>query len=195
MKLPILALGHSILKHKCDEVTNSFPHLEKLIEDLWETMQKANGCGLAAPQIGLAISLFIVDSKTIFESLQKNNRLGYFDQSDKGIMETFINAKIIDHSEEFWEEDEGCLSLPNLSQKVKRHWTITIEYCNQNFEKRIQSFSGTTARIIQHEYDHKEGILYLDHLEPLTNKIMDSKLKKIIKGQVNPNYLMKFVSK
>lgn len=192
MKRAILAYGHSILKQKCKDIEKDYPELDKLISDMWETMKNANGCGLASSQIGLPIRLFIVDSKTTFENLDEADRKIYFDKDDKGIMETFINAKIVERSEQFWEDDEGCLSIPNLPQKVKRNWAIVIEYYSQNFEKQIRSFSGTTARMIQHEYDHTEGILYLDHLKPLTKKLMDGKLKKIMRGQIQIKYPMKF---
>ncbi|WP_345063998.1 peptide deformylase, partial [Sphingobacterium thermophilum] len=148
---------------------------------------------LASPQIGLPVRLFIVDSKSTFDSLGEEDRKFYFPQDDKGIMETFINAKIIQRSEELWEDEEGCLSIPNLFYKVKRNWAITIEYYNRNFEKQIRTFSGTTARMIQHEYDHTEGILYLDYLKPLTKKLLEGKLKKIARGQIKTRYPMKFV--
>lgn len=193
MRRPILAYGHSILKQKCNDIEKSYPELEKLIADIWETMKNANGCGLASPQIGLPIRLFIVDSKSTFENFEEADRAFYYAQNDEGIMETFINAKIIERSEELWEDEEGCLSIPNLSQKIKRNWAITIEYYNQNFEKQTRSFSGTTARMIQHEYDHTEGILYLDYLKPLTKKLMEAKLRKIVKGQIAPKYPMKFI--
>ena len=108
-------------------------------------------------------------------------------------METFINARIIERSERCWEDNEGCLSIPDLSQSVKRPWTIKMEFVTPEFEKQIRSFSGTTARMIQHEYDHTDGILYLDHLEPLTKRLLESKLKRIIKGQVKTKYPMRFV--
>lgn len=193
MKRAILAYGHSILKQKCNDIEKNYPELDKLIADMWETMKNANGCGLASPQIGLPIRLFVVDSKTTFENLDEADRKIYFTQDDKGIMETFINAKIIERSGHLWEDEEGCLSIPNLSQPVKRHWTITIEYYNKDFELQTQTYSGTTARMIQHEYDHTEGILYLDFLKPLTKKLMEGKLKKIIKGQIHTKYPMKFV--
>jgi len=134
MKRAILAYGHSILKQKCNDIEKSYPELDKLIVDMWETMKNANGCGLASPQIGLPIRLFIVDSKTTFENLDEADKEIYFEKDDSGIMETFINAKIIERSEQLWEDEEGCLSIPNLSQPVKRHWTITIEYYNKDFE-------------------------------------------------------------
>jgi peptide deformylase len=193
MKRAILAYGHSILRQKCKDIEKDYPELDKLIADMWETMKNANGCGLASPQIGLLIRLFVVDSKTTFENLEEADRENYFTQDDKGIMETFINAKIIERSEQLWEDEEGCLSIPNLSQPIKRHWTITIEYYNADFERQTKTYRGTTARMIQHEYDHTEGILYLDYLKPLTKKLMDGKLKKIMKGQIQTKYSMKFV--
>lgn len=192
MKRSILAYGHSILKQECNDIEKSYPGLDRLISDMWETMYNANGCGLAAPQIGYPIKLFVVDSKTTFENLEEADRKTYFDEADNGIVETFINAEITERSAETWQDEEGCLSIPNLSQKVSRNRTIKIAYFNKDFEKLIKIFSGTTARMIQHEYDHTQGILYLDHLKPLTRKLMESKLKKIMKGQINPKYPMKF---
>ena len=193
MKRSILAYGHHILKQKCNDVEKDYPELDKLIDDMWETMENANGCGLASPQIGLPIRLFIVDSKSTFDNLGEEERKLYFPKNEKGIMETFINANIIQRSEELWEYEEGCLSIPNLFYKVKRNWAITIEYYNRDFEKQIRTFSGTTARMVQHEYDHTEGVLYLDYLKPLTKSLVASKLQKILKGQIVPSYPMKFI--
>ena len=193
MRLSILSLGHKILKEKCENINPDYPNLGQLIIDMWETMQNANGCGLAAPQIGQPIRLFIVDSKSTYDILEESDRQAYYDNNDNGIMETFINAKIIECSERSWKDKEGCLSIPDLSQPVKRPWSITIEYYNTDFEKQIQTFNGTTARMIQHEYDHTDGILYIDHLKPLTKRLMDSKLKQIIKGQIKTKYPMKFI--
>lgn len=193
MKRAILAYGHSMLRQQCKDIEKEYSGLDKLIADMWETMRNANGCGLAAPQIGLPVKLFIVDSRTTFENLEEADREIYFDQDDKGIMETFINARIIERSGTLWEDGEGCLSIPGLLQKVKRHWTIKMEYYDHSFDKYIRSFSGTTARMIQHEYDHTEGILYLDYLKPLTKKLMATRLRKIMKGQIRPRYPMKFV--
>jgi peptide deformylase len=193
MKLPILSLGHRILKEKCKEISRDYPNLNNLVSDMWETMQNANGCGLAAPQIGQAIRLFIVDSQSTFENLEEAERQKYYDKEDEGIMETFINARIIERSQRCWEDEEGCLSIPDLSKPVKRNWSITIEYFDRNFEKQIETFNGATARTIQHEYDHTDGILYLDHLSPLTKQLMESKLKRIIRGKINSKYPMKFI--
>lgn len=192
MKLPILAYGHPLLRTACREITASFPRLDALICNMWDTMKAANGCGLAAPQVGQDIRLFIVDSKTTFDHLAPDERDGYFAPGDEGIAETFINARITHRSEETWEDPEGCLSIPGITQAVRRSWAITINYCNTNFEKQTKTFSGATARMIQHEYDHTEGIFYLDHLSPLKRKLLDAKLKRIAKGNVAVNYPMKF---
>lgn len=192
MRLQILSLGHQILKEKCENISPDYPNLDQLIRNMWETMQNANGCGLAAPQIGQLIRLFIIDSKSTYENLEESERQEYYDANDKGILETFINAQITERSERCWDDNEGCLSIPDLSQSVKRPWTITIEYFTLDFKKQTRIYSGTTARIIQHEYDHTEGILYLDHLKPLTKRLIESKLKRIIKGQIKTKYLMKF---
>lgn len=193
MRLSILALGHKILKEKCENINPDDPHLEQLIGDMWETMQNANGCGLAAAQIGQPIRLFIVDSKSTYENLEIAERQKYFDSNDQGIRETFLNAQILERSQYYWEDTEGCLSIPGLSQPVKRPWTITIEYETSDFKKQTKTYKGTTARMIQHEYDHTDGILYLDHLNPLMKRLMDSKLKRIIKGQIKTSYPMKFI--
>jgi peptide deformylase len=193
MTLPILAYGHSILRQKCEDIGKDFPNLDILIKDMLDTMQNASGCGLAAPQIGQKIRLFIVDSKTTYDNLEQKDEANAFEIEDIGIIETFINAKIINRSEKSWEDEEGCLSIPGLKQPVQRSWAITIEYFNQQFERQIKTFSGTTARMIQHEYDHIEGILYVDKLKPLKKKLLESKLKKIVNGHFKPAYPIKFV--
>jgi peptide deformylase len=181
MKLPIVVYGHHILREKCNEVQMSDGHLDNLIDNMWETMNIADGCGLAAPQIGKSIRLFIVDSQTTFETMQPEERPCYFNNNDKGIKETFINARIISYSDETWEDEEGCLSIPGLWQNVKRPWDITVEYFNRSFIRQRKTFSGYTARVIQHEYDHTEGILFIDRIAKISRKLIDRKLKKISK--------------
>lgn len=192
MNLPIIAYGNRILKQKCIEVHQNSPEIRKLIEDMWETMENSNGCGLSSSQIGKPLQLFVVDSAITYKNFSIEDQILYFEKNDKGIKETFINAKIINTSEETWEDYEGCLSIPGLSQKVKRPWEITIEYFNTDFIKQTKTFTGLTARIIQHEYDHTQGILYIDHLKSLTRKLIESRLKKIINGNISTGYLMKF---
>jgi peptide deformylase len=188
----ILAYGQSILRQKCDEITPNFPDLDQFIQDMWDTMYHAHGCGLAAPQIGKAIRIFVVDSKTTFENQDADERQKNFEAGDLGIQEVFINARIISCSERTWMDSEGCLSIPHISQKIARPWTINIQYMDQNFEPQTRTFGGLSARMIQHEYDHTEGILYLDYLKPLTKKLLEPKLKKITKGKLNTDYKMKF---
>jgi peptide deformylase len=193
MNLSILAYGNRILKQKCLQIEKNTSDLQTLIADMWDTMENANGCGLSSSQIGKPLQLFVADSQVAFENFDSEDRILYFEKNDKGIKETFINAKIIHTSEETWEDYEGCLSIPGLSQKVKRPWEITIEYLNQDFIKHTKVFTGLTARIIQHEYDHTQGILYTDRLKPLTKKLMESKLKKIVCGNIAVGYPMKFL--
>lgn len=192
MNLPILAYGNNILKQKCLQINEITPEIHQLVNDMWDTMENANGCGLASPQIGKPLQLFVVDSQITYQNLDTEDQILYFEKGDKGIKETFINAKIIHSSEEAWEDYEGCLSIPGLSQKVKRPWEITIEYLDRNFLKHTKTFKGMTARIIQHEYDHTQGVLYINRLKPLTKKLMESKLKKIASGNIVTGYPMKF---
>lgn len=193
MKRPIWAYGHTILREPCEDIEQDYPELKNLIADMWDTMNHANGCGLAAPQIGHPIRLFIVDSKSTFDNLQQPDRRTYFDKNDRGISETFINARIIDRSVLTWQDEEGCLSIPSLTQKINRNWEITIEYFNEAFIPQRRTFGGATARMVQHEYDHTQGVLFLDYLKPLTKRLLESKLKRIQKGKIQAKYAMKFV--
>lgn len=195
MILPILAYGHKMLREPCQNIGKSFPDLDRLTSDMWDTMENAKGCGLAAPQIGKPIRLFVVDSKTTYDNLDEEARKDYFDKHDTGIRESFINAEIIERSADYWDDEEGCLSIPGLSQEVSRPWSIKIKYYNHNFEEITASFSGATARMIQHEYDHTEGILYLDYLKPLTRKLLASRLERVAKGKTRAGYPVKFVDK
>ncbi|WP_207511207.1 peptide deformylase [Longitalea luteola] len=192
MQLPILSYGHSVLREKCQDIEAGYPELQKLIDNMWETMYGANGCGLAAPQVNVPVRLFLVDSKTTYDKMEDGEREDYFHPEDTGIVETFINAAIVEESEETWIDEEGCLSIPALSGRVNRPWSITIEYVNRAFEPQKKTFYGVTARMIQHEYDHTEGVLYLDYLKPLTRKLLQGKLEKIAKGQIKAKYPMKF---
>lgn len=193
MRRPIFAYGQPVLRQKCKHCSLNDPQLPSLIDDMWETMYNGEGCGLAAPQIGLPARLFTVDSKSTFESMTPEQREDLFPEGDTGILETFINAQILQRSDEQWNDNEGCLSIPGLSGNVRRPWGITIRYLDQNLTLQEKTFSGTTARIIQHEYDHTEGILYIDLLTPLARKILTGKLKRIQKGQVQTFYPMEFV--
>lgn len=192
MTLPILSYGHSILRQPCDEIDRDYPALDVLIGNMWETLYEANGCGLAAPQVNLPIRLFLVDSQTTYENLNNQERKEYF-SGDTGIKEVFINARITEKSDEIWTDTEGCLSIPTLAEEVKRPWSITITYYDRQFQKHTKTFSGATARIIQHEFDHTEGVLYLDYLQPIRRTLLKNKLKKIAAGKVKVKYPMKFL--
>jgi|SRR5581483_9092945 len=193
MLLPILSYGHSRLREKCNDIDAAYPNLETLITNMWETMYGARGCGLAAPQVNVPIRLFVVDSKATYDNMDEEERKRYFVPEDTGIIETFINAAITHRSPETWVDEEGCLSIPTLAENVERSWSITIEYHDQQFQRQAKTFYGATARMIQHEYDHTEGVLYLDYLKPLTRKLLAGKLEKIAKGKIRAKYPMKHV--
>jgi len=195
MILPILSYGHPTLRKNGEEVLPDYPGLNSLISDMWETLYNAKGCGLAAQQVNHALKLFLVDSKLSYEALQPELRPYYFGVNDTGIKETFINATIMHQSSETWEEEEGCLSIPNLVKPISRPVTITIEYQDQAFNRVIKTFSGNTARMIQHEYDHTRGVLYLDYLKPLARKLLAGKLKKISTGALPAKYPMNYLKK
>ncbi|MEK6451895.1 MULTISPECIES: peptide deformylase [Myroides] len=191
MKLSIVAYGNKALKEDCTEVTADYPELNQLVDNMWETMQNADGCGLAAPQIDKTIQLFVVDSVVMFENADEQERKINFVNGDTGIKETFINARIIGKSDETWDDIEGCLSIPDVFKRVNRPWSITIEYFDREFKPQTKTFYGTTARIIQHEYDHTRGVLFVDRLSSLTKKLISKKLDKIVKGKVFTDYKMK----
>ncbi|GAB2797469.1 peptide deformylase [Rhabdobacter roseus] len=194
MQLPILAYGHAMLRQKTQEVPAHYPGLDALIERMWITLYGANGCGLAAPQVNQPLRLFLVDSQSTYHQLADKDRQGYFAPDDTGLVETFINATIVERSAETWRDTEGCLSIPTLTATVERPWEITIEYFDRAFQKQQKTFAGATARMIQHEYDHTEGILYLDYLKPLKKQLLQNKLRKITAGQVPAKYPMQYVS-
>ena len=190
MILPIVAYGLPVLRKVADDITKDYPGLEKLIADMWETMYASNGVGLAAPQINKPIRLFVVDSAQIFESQEEDEKGEYPDEP--GIRETFINAKITAYEGDEWAYSEGCLSIPKVREDVYRPATITMEYLDVNFQPQVKTFNGLTARIIQHEYDHIEGKLFIDYLKPLKRKLLKGKLDDISKGKIRVDYMMLF---
>lgn len=182
MVLPITHYGNPVLRKECEPITRDYPGIEKLIDNMWDTLSKADGCGLAAPQVNHPICLFIVNSKDLFLEMDNDLRSTYFEENDKGIKEVFINSLIINYNQErIWTADEGCLSIPGMFEPVARPWQITIEYFDRNFEKQVRTFSGQTARIIQHEYDHTLGKLYIDYLNPLRKQLIRNKLNRLLK--------------
>lgn len=188
MILPIVAYGNIILRKKSVPITNQYEGLDKLIENMWDTLYKSNGVGLAAPQVNKGIRLFIVDSAIIFTNSEEP--LQYNDAP--GIKRVFINAEIISFDGDEWPYNEGCLSIPKIREDVNRPDKVTLKYVDENFEEHIDTFEGITARIIQHEYDHIEGKLFIDHIAPIKRKLLQPRLLDISKGKIKTEYKMLF---
>lgn len=191
MALAITAYGTKVLRQECEDITAEYDGLQDLINNMWDTMYETNGVGLAAPQVNKAIRLFTIDTIQVYDNMNEEDRAEFFEE-EKGFKEVFINARIIDESEEGWVDQEGCLSLPDLSGEVERAWSIKIEYYDSQFTKHTKTFSGYNARVIQHEYDHTEGILYIDHISGISKRLMKNKLSQIAEGKVSPRYRMRF---
>ena len=190
MILPIVAYGAQVLRTKGKLIKPDYPNLDKLIEDMWETMYESSGVGLAAPQINKPIRLFIIDSTQIFNNLEDDEKGKYPD--GPGIKEIFINAQILTLNGEPWPYTEGCLSIPKIREEILRNEEVTIEYDNQQFQHQIKTYNGLTARVILHEYDHIEGKLFIDYLKPLKRKLLKGKLDDISKGKITVDYKMSF---
>ena len=180
MILPIYAYGQPVLKKEADDISPSYEDLDQLIADMWETMYNAKGIGLAAPQIGRSIRLFLVDT------------IQLEDETQEGFKKVFINAEIISEEGEEWSYEEGCLSIPKITGDVDRCPSVTIRYQDENFKDFEATFDGMNARVIQHEYDHVDGILFTELLKPLKRKLLTRKLDNIRKGKVDVNYKMRF---
>lgn len=191
MILPIIAYGDPVLRKIGVDIDKEYPGLSELIENMKETMANAQGVGLAAPQIGKAIRLFIVDTTPFAEDKELENEERNFLGAFKKV---FINAKILKEEGEEWPFNEGCLSIPDVREDVFRQEKITIEYLDENFEKHTDVIDGLAARVVQHEYDHIEGILFTDKISSLKKRLIKKKLENISKGKVNPDYRMKFPS-
>jgi peptide deformylase len=192
MILPIVGYGDPVLRKVGEEISKDYPNLKEVIANMYETMYNAYGVGLAAPQVGLAIRLFIVDCEPFSDSddLSKEEAAQL-----KGFKKTFINAKILKEEGEEWGFNEGCLSIPEVREDVFRHEQITIEYYDEEFNKKTEVFDGLIARVIQHEYDHIEGILFTDRISSLKKRLISKKLQNIMEGKTRPDYKMKFVAK
>ncbi len=189
MILPIVAYGAPILRTVCKDIDAGYPDLDKLVEDMWETMYASNGVGLAAPQINRDIRLFVIDSAQIFENREDDDET-YEDAP--GIKEVFINAQVLSVQGGEWAYNEGCLSIPKIREDVNREKEVTIQYMDKDFQQQTKTFRGVTARIILHEYDHIEGKLFIDYLKPLKRKMLKGKLDDITKGKVRVDYRMSF---
>lgn len=185
MLLPIHGYGLPVLKKVAEEIEEDYPDLEKLIQDMWDTMYYAQGVGLAAPQIGKSIRLFLVDTIQVMKE----------GEEDKGIKQVFINAEIIEETGKEWAYEEGCLSIPDVRGDVERKPTIRIQYEDENFVTHEKVFEGMNARVIQHEYDHTEGILFTELLKPLRKRMLKKRLENIKKGNIKADYKMKFAGK
>ncbi|ESU20546.1 peptide deformylase [Flavobacterium cauense R2A-7] len=192
MILPIIGYGDPVLRKVGEEISKDYPNLKETIANMYETMYNAYGVGLAAPQVGLAIRLFIVDCEPFSDSddLSKEEAAQL-----KGFKKTFINAKILKEEGEEWGFNEGCLSIPEVREDVFRHEQITIEYYDEDFNKKTEVYDGLIARVIQHEYDHIEGILFTDRISSLKKRLISKKLQNIMEGKTRPDYKMKFVAK
>lgn len=189
MVIPIVAYGDPVLRKVAKPIEANYPKLDELLVNMWETMYKASGVGLAAPQIGLPIRIFIVDTTPFAddEDLSQEER-----SQLNGFKKVFINAQMDEEVGKEWAFNEGCLSIPDVREDVKRKETITITYLDDNFNEKTETYGGLLARVIQHEYDHIEGVLFTDKLSPLKRRLLKGRLTNISKGKIKIDYRMKF---
>lgn len=189
MILPIVAYGDPVLRKVATDVDSAYPKFKQLLENMWETMYSAKGVGLAAPQIGLPIRLFLVDTSPFAEDDD------YTEQEKKTLStfkKAFINARMVDEVGKEWSFNEGCLSIPEVREDITRKDTITISYLDSNFKPQTETYDGLLARVIQHEYDHIEGILFTDKLSSLKKRLLKGRLNNISKGKITVDYRMRF---
>ena len=190
MILPIVAYGHPVLRKVATDISAGYPQLNKFIEDIWETMYASSGVGLAAPQVNKNIRLFVMDTEQMFKNMEEEEKKEYADVP--GVKGVFINAHVAELDGEEWSYNVGCLSIPKIREDIYRQESVTIRYIDENFEKHTKTFTGLSARVILHEYDHIEGKLFIDHISPLKRKLMKGKLNDISKGKVKVDYKMLF---
>lgn len=181
MILPVTVYGEPLLRKTASPIAKDYPGLQELIDNMYDTMYNADGIGLAAPQVGLSIRLFIVDGTQVADE----------DKTLTNFKTAFINPEILDITGVPWEMEEGCLSIPNIRENVKRDEQVTIRYFNREWEEKTETYNGMAARVILHEYDHLEGKLFTDYVSPLRKKLLRSKLNAISKGKVNASYRIK----
>ncbi|MDH7911172.1 peptide deformylase [Winogradskyella sp. SYSU M77433] len=189
MILPIVAYGDAVLKKQAKDIDKDYPKLNELIENMYETMYGAFGVGLAAPQVGLPIRMFMVDTSPFAEDedLSEKER-----KQMKDFKKTFINAQILEEEGDEWAFNEGCLSIPDVREDVFRKPKIKIQYQDENFDTYVEEYDGLIARVIQHEYDHIEGILFTDKLSSFKKRLIKGKLTNISKGKIRIDYKMRF---
>lgn len=192
MILPIVAYGNPVLRKVGQDIDEQYPQLDKLIEDMWETMYASNGVGLAAPQVGRDIRLFVMDSAQIFANMDEQDREEESYPDAPGLKQVFINAHILEEHGDDWAYNEGCLSIPKIREDIYRAEEVTIEYLDEHFKKHVKTFNGVSGRIILHEYDHTDGKLFIDYLSPLKKKLLKRKLDDISRGNVKVDYKMSF---
>lgn len=181
MILPIYLYGQPVLRRATEEINATYPALNELISNMFETLEQADGCGLAAPQIGLSIRLFVVDGRALADDYPECNNF----------KKVFINPKITTESEDTVTYSEGCLSLPGIAENVVRPRTITIRYCDENFVEHEDTLTGFAARIVLHEYDHLEAHVFTDRISPIRRQFCKNKLANIAKGKITARYRTK----
>ncbi|MFN3909521.1 MAG: peptide deformylase [Flavobacterium sp.] len=192
MVLSIVAYGDPVLRKVASPVSNDYPNFTNLVQNMFETMYQANGVGLAAPQVGLPIRLFVIDTTPFSDSddLSEEEK-----KQLNGFKKVFVNAKIEKEEGEPWNFNEGCLSIPDIREDVSRKPLVTITYQDENFQTKTETFDGLIARVIQHEYDHIEGILFTDHLSTFKKTMIKRKLNNILTGKIFTDYKIKFYKK
>ena len=190
MILPIVAYGNPVLRKVCDDITPAYPDLEKLLADMWDTLYNSNGVGLAAPQINRPIRLFIIDTAQIVDDFNDEDKRKY--PGEVPLKQIFINAHVVEESGDMWNYNEGCLSIPKVREDVARTRKVRLTYLDENFEQQEKEFFGIAARVIQHEYDHIEGKLFIDYLTQLKKRLIKKRLDDVTAGRVRTDYRMLF---
>ena len=190
MILPVVAYGSPILRKVCDDITSAYPELDRLIADMWETLYNSNGVGLAAPQVNKPIRLFIVDTLQVVKDFNDEDKKKY--PNEIPIKQVFINARKIEETGKLWPYNEGCLSIPKVREDIQRTSNVHLSYMDENFVEHTGTFHGITARVIQHEYDHIEGKLFIDYLSQLKKRLIKKKLDDVSNGKVKTDYRMLF---
>lgn len=191
MILPIVAYGCQVLRTKATAVDQNDPELNSLISNMWETMYEANGVGLAAPQVGVSKRLFVIDAAPFAQDEELSPEEA---KVLEGFKKVFINPIMVEEKGSEWEFTEGCLSIPNIREDISRKAQITIQFLDENFNQQTLSLDGLPARVVQHEYDHIEGVLFTDKLSPLKKRLLKRKLSDITKANIKSDYKMRFLN-
>ena len=179
-----------MLRKVCNEIAPDYPELDKLINDMWETMYYTNGVGIAAPQVNKPVRIFVIDTIQVVEGFDEEDKKEY--PNEVAIKKVFINAQKVEETGKPWAYNEGCLSIPKVREDINRPAQVTIRWMDENFIEHEETFSGITARVILHEYDHIEGKLFIDYVAPLKKRLLKKKLDDISSGRVRVDYRMIF---